>query len=62
VLSLAGPAGGLLTFLMVGGIVIIVMNAINEMVEYWPISNALVEFITTFVDEDLGSIMGFAYW
>jgi amino acid transporter len=38
------------------------MEALSEMIHYWPISNGIVEFVATFVDKDLGTILGFAYW
>jgi len=62
ILSLAGPWGGLLAFGIVGVVVALVMQGISEMINYWPISNALVEFVSSFVDKDLGIIVGFAYW
>lgn len=62
ILSLAGPGGGLFAFAIVGIVVVLVMENITEMITYWPISNALVEFVSTFVDKDLGILVGFAYW
>jgi amino acid transporter len=32
------------------------------MIELWPIANAMVEFVKRFVDEDLGTVVGIAYW
>jgi len=62
ILSFAGPCGGLLAFGIMGIVVTLVMHGITEMIGYWPISNALVEFVASFVDKDLGIIVGFAYW
>jgi len=62
ILSIAGPWGGLLAFGLVGICVCCVMEALSEMIHYWPISNGIVEFVATFVDKDLGTILGFAYW
>ena len=62
ILSLAGPWGGLLAIGIVGAVVVLVMRGITEMISYWPISNALVEFVSSFVDKDLGVLVGFGYW
>ncbi len=62
VLSIAGPWGGILAFSTVGICVACIMQGVSEMINYWPISNALVEFVSSFVDKDLGAIVGFAYW
>ncbi|THZ04651.1 hypothetical protein D6C95_03205 [Aureobasidium pullulans] len=61
-LAIAGPAGTILAFGLVGVVAICVMDGIAEMVELWPISNPLSEFVSAFVDEDLGIVVGFAYW
>jgi amino acid transporter len=39
-----------------------VMQCIGEFLALWPISGALVEFVAKFVDEDLGTAVGIAYW
>lgn len=52
----------MLAFCLVGIAVICVMRGITEMIYHWPISNALVEFVNSFVDKDLGVIVGTAYW
>jgi amino acid transporter len=62
VLSLAGPWGAILVFAIVGSVVTLVMRCITEMIGHWPISNALVEFVSSFVDDDLGMIIGIAHW
>ena len=51
-----------MAFGIMGIVVTLVMHGITEMIGYWPISNALVEFVASFVDKDLGIIVGFAYW
>ncbi|THW71064.1 hypothetical protein D6D19_07452 [Aureobasidium pullulans] len=61
-LAIAGPAGTILAFGLVGVVAICVMDGIAEMVELWPISNPFSEFVSAFVDEDLGIVVGFAYW
>ena len=61
-LAVAGPAGTVLAFGLVGIVAIWVMDGIAEMVELWPVSNPFQEFVSAFVDEDLGIVVGFAYW
>ena len=41
---------------------ICVMEGISELIVLWPVSNAMVEFVRTFVDEDLALVVGLAYW
>jgi amino acid transporter len=62
ILKLAGPGGGLIAFALVAFLVISVMSGIAEMIDHWPISGALVEFVRSFIDEDLAIIVGIAYW
>jgi len=52
----------MLAFCLVGIAVICIMRGITEMIHHWPISNALVEFVNSFVDKDLGVVVGTAYW
>ena len=62
ILRIAGPGGALVAFSVVGICVIFVMLGVAEMISHWPIPGALVEFIKTFVDKDLGLVLGLAYW
>ncbi|GAB1203789.1 hypothetical protein APSETT445_002429 [Aspergillus pseudonomiae] len=39
----------------------LVMQCIGEFLAIWPVAGALVEFVGTFVDEDLGTTVGIAY-
>lgn len=61
-LHIAGPAGLLSAIALVGVTAICVMEGLSEMVVLWPVSNAMVEFVRAFVDEDLAPVVGFAYW
>ncbi|GAB7347545.1 hypothetical protein MBLNU459_g4436t2 [Dothideomycetes sp. NU459] len=61
-LRIAGPAGTIVAFGIVSVISIWVMNGIAEMIQLWPISNAFVEFVAAFVDRDLATVVGIAYW
>ena len=47
---------------ILGSIAIFVMEGLSEMVEMFPISNAMVEFVKAFIDEELGNVVGIAYW
>lgn len=62
VLEAAGPAGTILAFGLMGFVSICAMDGIAEMVELWPVSNPFREFVASFVDEDLGTVVSFAYW
>jgi len=62
VLSVAGPGGTVVAFFVVGLIAFFVMEGICEMIVLWPIPNAMVEFVRTFVDEDLAVVIGVGYW
>ena len=61
-LALAGPAGVLLAFAVLGLVTICSMEGLSEMIELWPVSNAMMEFTKTFIDEDLATVVGVAYW
>jgi yeast amino acid transporter len=61
-LRTAGPAGFMTAILYVGANAIFVMEGLSEMIVLWPISNAMVEFVRMFVDEDLAIVVGLAYW
>lgn len=61
-LAIAGPAGVLTAFAALGIVTISVMEGLSEMIELWPISNAMMEFVRAFVDEDLATVIGIAYW
>lgn len=62
ILAIAGPGGTLIAFVVVGVVAICVIEGICEMINLWPISNAMIEFVRAFVDEDLAIVVGFTYW
>jgi amino acid transporter len=62
ILRVAGPVGGLVTYIIVGFGVICVIEGLAEMIGHWPIANAMVEFVKAFVDKDLAVVVGIAYW
>ncbi|KAH0404540.1 hypothetical protein KCU89_g1025, partial [Aureobasidium melanogenum] len=62
ILRLGGPAAVLSSFAILGFIAWAVMQCIAEMLCIWPVPGALVEFVRTFVDDELGIVVGLAYW
>ncbi|KAL4783295.1 amino acid permease-domain-containing protein [Aspergillus varians] len=62
VLRVGGPGAVLIAFTVMGLLAWTVMQCIGEFLALWPISGALVEFVAKFVDEDLGTAVGIAYW
>ncbi|KAH8744636.1 amino acid permease-domain-containing protein [Hyaloscypha finlandica] len=62
ILRLGGPYVLLSSFLGLGILAWAVMQGVAEMLCLWPISGALTEFVKSFVDEDLGTAVGLAYW
>jgi amino acid transporter len=52
----------LIAVLVVGIVAIAVMEGICELINLWPIPNAMVEYVRAFVDEDLGVAIGILYW
>lgn len=61
-LHIAGPAGLLSAIAFVGVTAVCVMEGLSEMVVLWPVSNAMVEYVRAFVDEDLATVVAIAYW
>jgi hypothetical protein len=61
-LQVAGPAGALLSFTVVGILGICVMDCVSELIQMFPTPNAIVEFVRIFVDEDLAWVIGIGYW
>lgn len=62
IIAIAGPGGTLIAFVVVGLVAVCVMEGICEMINLWPISNAMIEFVRAFVDPDLAVVVGFTYW
>jgi amino acid transporter len=61
-LEVAGPGGTLVALFLVGALAICVMSCVSELVQLFPVPNAIVEYIKAFVDEDLAWCCGIAYW
>jgi yeast amino acid transporter len=61
-LGTAGPAGFMTAIVYVGLNAIFVMECLSELTVLWPVSNAMVNYVKTFVDEELALVAGLAYW
>lgn len=61
-LEVAGPGGTLIALFLVALIAICVMEGLSELVQLYPAPNSIVEYIRSFVDEDLAWVCGIAYW
>lgn len=62
VLRVAGPAAVLIAFAVMGLLAWLVMQCVGEMLSLWPLSGALIEYVGVFVDRELGTAVGIAYW
>lgn len=62
ILRLGGPIAVVLSFALLGALAWGVMQCIAEMLCIWPISGALNVYVTEFVDVELGTVVGVAYW
>ncbi|KAL9027297.1 MAG: hypothetical protein Q9196_004155 [Gyalolechia fulgens] len=61
-LHLAGPAGILISFSLVGIIVFFVMQSLGEVATLIPVSGSFTEYASRFVDDSLSFALGWAYW
>lgn len=52
----------MLSVVAIGLITIFVGECISELSQQFPAPNAIVEYVKTFVDQDLGWVVGIAYW
>jgi yeast amino acid transporter len=62
IIAIAGPGGALIAYVVVGLVAVCVMEGVCEMINLWPISNGMIEFVRSFVDPDLAIVVGFTYW
>ena len=62
IIHIAGPAGLLTAVIYIGVTAICTMECLSEFIVWWPISNAMVEYVRAFVDKDLGIAVGITYW
>ncbi|KAK2733579.1 hypothetical protein FQN57_002078 [Myotisia sp. PD_48] len=61
-LRLAGPAGILISFSLVGIIVFFVMQSLGELSTLIPVTGSFTEYSSRFVDDSLAFGLGWAYW
>lgn len=61
-LEVGGPAAVIIPYVMLSLLAWSIMQCIGEMLIIWPVSNALVLFVREFVDPELGTLVGVAYW
>lgn len=61
-LHLAGPAGILISFILVGIIVFFVMQSLGELATIIPVTGSFIEYAERFVDDSLSFALGWAYW
>ena len=62
VLELGGPLAVVLAFSIVGFISWAVMQGVTELLCIWPIPGAFSVYVSEFVDDELGIVIGVAYW
>ncbi|KAJ9637660.1 hypothetical protein H2199_007150 [Coniosporium tulheliwenetii] len=61
-LELAGPGGMIVAMIFMGLVTIAMSEGVSEFTQMFPAPNAIVEYVRTFVDEDLGWVVGIAFW
>lgn len=61
-LELSGPAGLIISVVVISIITITVGECVGKFTQQFAAPNAIVEYVKTFVDEDLGWVIGLAYW
>ncbi len=61
-LHLAGPAGILISFSLVGIIVFFVMQSLGELATLIPVSGSFTDYASRFADDALSFALGWAYW
>ncbi|KAM5485565.1 hypothetical protein McanCB56680_001866 [Microsporum canis] len=61
-LHVAGPAGIIISFTLVGILVFFIMQSLGEMATLIPVSGSFTEYSARFVDPSLAFGLGWAYW
>ncbi|CEK10179.1 amino acid permease [Legionella hackeliae] len=61
-LSLAGPGGTLLAYLIMGCVVYYLMTSLGEMAAFMPTTGSFCAYAAEFVDPSLGYALGWNYW
>jgi amino acid permease len=60
-LEVAGPVGLIISIICMGIIALCVGESMGELVQKFPVYNAMVEYVRVFVDPDLAFVVGIAY-
>lgn len=61
-LEVGGPNALIAAVFFIAVLVLAVNECISELVQLFPAPNAIVAYVRVFVDEDLGWVIGIAYW
>lgn len=61
-LAISGPLGLIIAALIMSVVVLSVNECVAELTQQFPVYNAIVEYVRTFVDDDLGWVIGLVYW
>src|SRR5699024_5123603 len=61
-ISQAGPAGALLSYIIVGLMVYFLMTSLGELAAYMPSSGSFATYGAEYVDEGFGFAIGWNYW
>lgn len=58
----AGPAGALLSYVIIGLMVYFLMTSLGELAAYLPVSGTFATYGSRYVDESFGFAIGWNYW
>lgn len=61
-IAVAGPAGALIAYCVIGLMVYCLMTCLGEMATYMPVTGSFNHYATRFVDPALGFALGWNYW
>ncbi|KAJ1946520.1 hypothetical protein EC988_005536 [Linderina pennispora] len=61
-LAVAGPAGSLIAYILIGSMVYFVCTSLGEVSTFIPVSDPFNHFATRFLDPALGFAFGWNYW
>lgn len=61
-IATAGPAGALLSYLIIGVMVYFLMTSLGELAAYLPVSGTFATYGARYVDESFGFAIGWNYW
>lgn len=61
-ISQAGPAGALLSYILIGLMVYFLMTSLGELAAYMPVSGSFSTYGARYVEEGFGFALGWNYW